>query len=157
MIDREAFNAYAANLGIVEQREPCFVYLMRCDRYVKIGIAADVEVRRERLQLATPLEVTVGSKYGFRDRRYAFMTERSAHEELAALRTYGEWFDMEFDLADHVVRETAKAARKLMRSRTIGLKDQYETLWRQYVTDKALQAEVSAFYVKRLESFVGRR
>jgi hypothetical protein len=151
MLDRGAFDNYAASLGLFEARERCFVYLMRCDRFVKVGIAKDAEARRATLQMTNPFEVTIGKKFSFSDRRYALATERAAHDELAAHRVYGEWFDVEFETAVLVVQEIAAAAKILTRSRTVELQKQYAALWRRYRTDKALQAEVNAADAKRLE------
>lgn len=142
--DREAFDAYAYSEGLLENPQRCFLYLMRCERFIKVGIAADVERRRARLQLTNPFPVTVARKYGFGDRHYAYLAERASHQDLADHRVYGEWFDADFETIEGVVVDIVDAARKLMRKRRAERRAKYQELWRQYLRDNAFRSQVNA-------------
>jgi len=140
--DREAFSAYAYRLGLIEVPQRCFLYLMRCERYTKVGIAADVEKRRAKLQMANPFPVTVARKYGFGDRRYAHLAEQATHKDLAEHRVYGEWFEADFDTVESLVLEIVDAARELSRKRRATMKAKHTELWNRYLADQAFRAEV---------------
>ena len=66
------------------------VYLMATadGRYLKIGIARDVEARRSSLQTAHPEKLKVIGVIPGGGRRL----ERQLHLEFRAYRTLGEWF-----------------------------------------------------------------
>jgi hypothetical protein len=78
-----------------DQEEPTSVYVLECAGRVKIGIAADVAVRVEHLQLACPLEITVAHERRFPTRTQARLAERSVHVAHAASRLWGEWFELD--------------------------------------------------------------
>lgn len=68
------------------------VYYMRIGNRVKIGFTTDLDAR---LAAINPEELMV-TEPGTR------MTERRRHDQFAELRTHGEWFRLEGDLAQHI-------------------------------------------------------
>lgn len=138
-LDREAVDAYAARSGILMPTARCFVYLMRTGRYVKVGIADDVEARRDRLQLSSPHEITTTAKYGMGDRIYARLAERATHADLDQYRMHGEWFDVDYHIALESVGWHVAEARKLRKVRVRESKAKYAELCARYQTDKAFR------------------
>ena len=75
-------------------RVPSRTYVIRCEGFVKIGIASDVERRFRDLQSANPHRLEcLAVLPGGRD------VERRLHARFAAQRTHDEWFRIEGDLA----------------------------------------------------------
>lgn len=141
--DREAFHTYAFRKGLVMEPDKCFVYLMRSGIFIKVGIAANVEMRRYKLQMANPFEVRIERKYGVGDRHYARLAERATHEDLAEYRVHGEWFRVEFDVALEATEFFVENVRRMRKERNVALKAEYEKLWTRYLSDKAFRAKVN--------------
>ena len=71
-----------------------FLYVLACERFVKVGLAEDVYKRIRTLQNATPfpLRRLTHQRIPYILRRAA---EARAHTALAKHRIHGEWFDIE--------------------------------------------------------------
>lgn len=59
---------------------------------VKIGVAKNIEVRQRNLQTGNPLLLRI---LGWIETPDAFQLERELHDQFAATRVRGEWFDIE--------------------------------------------------------------
>lgn len=64
----------------------------RDQKYVKIGIASDVEKRIATLQTANPRVILLKRQYGPFGRKEALEIEGQIHKRLAKMRVRGEWF-----------------------------------------------------------------
>lgn len=142
MFDRDAFETFARRAGLVMDGDRCFVYVMKSGIFHKVGIATNVAVRRERLQMASPFEVKVMRTYGMGDRHWARTVERAVHDDLAEFRVHGEWFKVGLEEVTEAVEFFVREARRLRKERNAKLKAEYAALWHRYLTDKAFKAEV---------------
>lgn len=124
--------------------EATFLYLMRCDRFTKVGIASDVDSRRETLQRSNPLPVKVATKFGFPQKRYALCAERLIHGTLVAHRVHAEWFDVEYAQVHDLAKRVAAATRTLAERHAAAVSAHYEAVRERYDTDPAYRAEVDA-------------
>jgi hypothetical protein len=71
------------------QKTSCFVYVMRCEQFVKIGIAADPKQRVKMLQVGNPFPIKLlYQMWSMNARR----DERLLHRALKPHRERGEWF-----------------------------------------------------------------
>lgn len=123
---------------------PTFVYIMRCDRFIKVGISAEIERRLTGLQGANPFKVTLARKYYFDNRQYAAIAERTCHAVFAEARVYGEWFDVPYSVAFPFVTKVVNATKLLP---SIHLRqDVADQLAREarYETDARYRAKVDA-------------
>ena len=68
-----------------------FLYLIKCQQFVKIGVANHVESRLAQLSTGNPFPLEVLAVYGFDD---AEIAERAIHQRFANSRKRGEWFDL---------------------------------------------------------------
>lgn len=82
-----------------DQTQPTKLYVLECAGKVKIGIAADVADRVAHLQMACPVKITVAHERLFPTRTLARLAERSLHLQHADARLWGEWFEMDVDVA----------------------------------------------------------
>lgn len=90
------------------------VYVVKCDRFVKVGVAHDVAKRIATLQTANPhkLELVHASE-PLRSLTYAGIAERSAHAVLEPSRVHSEWFKTLPSRAVKVVDACCEAACNL--------------------------------------------
>jgi hypothetical protein len=72
---------------------PTHLYLMRCERFAKIGIAQDVARRQAALQPSCPFPISVELSIRLASFTEARAHERRLHAKFAHWRTIGEWFD----------------------------------------------------------------
>jgi len=74
------------------QPTPTHLYALGCGPFVKIGVAIDVEVRRNVLQKACPYEIAILKTVLRQDFDAAHSVELALHRQFAEHRTFGEWF-----------------------------------------------------------------
>lgn len=139
--DRDAFLRTARPSEPFELT-PCFVYLMQCERFVKVGIATDPQKRWAGLQGANPFPVRLAGKFRFDDRSYAYLAEQACHRVMAAHRTFGEWFDVPYDSAKAVVRRVVPAARYLAELHRRAVRDKLRADKLRYQQDPEFRAEI---------------
>lgn len=99
----------------LDRMEPTYVYVMVCGKWVKIGMASDINRRLATLQSNCPMPITVDMQKVFPSRLYAIMAEMEAHRLLAEYRIHGEWFTAKPHLARRVVRAVYAATDALIR------------------------------------------
>jgi hypothetical protein len=68
-----------------------YLYLIKCQQYYKIGVAADVEQRLAQLSTGNPFPLEVLAVYGFAN---AEPVEHAIHQRFANARVRGEWFEL---------------------------------------------------------------
>jgi len=91
--DREAFLNQPPPGGPEEGYViPTSMYLLHCQGFYKVGIAANVRSRLSTIQTSNPHKVTLERVNNYPCRAYAVMAERLAHQLLAPHRRSGEWF-----------------------------------------------------------------
>lgn len=98
--DREELAAASESPGT-----PWHVYLIRGLEQHKIGISTNVERRLRELKNtggASSLEVVATAQ--FADRKVAGSVERHLHDRFKNKRRHGEWFDLNDDEVDEVLR-----------------------------------------------------
>jgi excisionase family DNA binding protein len=91
----EDVEAYEQRNPATEQG-PCDVYVVRCQNFVKIGKATNVESRIKSLQAANPLELEVLKVL---TEGNGHQLELELHKRFAAQRHRLEWFRIEGELA----------------------------------------------------------
>lgn len=142
--DREAFLKRELPSFTPGNIVPSWVYVMRCERFVKIGISSDVAKRHRGLQGAVPLLVTMANKYTFADRQYAWLAEQECHALLSDYRTFGEWFEVPYELAIGTVRQVVPAARRLMEIHRQRREEEERERIRQIKADPLRRAQYDA-------------
>jgi hypothetical protein len=73
--------------------DPTYLYMIRCQNYIKIGISSQPEVRISALQIGCPFKLEM---VGYFLPRNAWVIEHAAHKILteSGRHTHGEWFEM---------------------------------------------------------------
>jgi len=112
--DRDAFMATSPFLWCPGDIIPSYVYVMRCERFVKVGITSNLKKRLAGLQGENPFRVTLASQFLLADRRYAWLAEQNCHKVMREYRVFGEWFDIPFETARPVVVAVLAATRALL-------------------------------------------
>jgi T5orf172 domain. len=67
------------------------LYLIECERFMKIGVAYDVQKRLAELSTGNPFELRVLAVYGFEN---AQVIEAALHQRFSNGRIRGEWFSL---------------------------------------------------------------
>jgi predicted GIY-YIG superfamily endonuclease len=77
------------------------VYIIRNGKKggYKIGVARDVEKRRDSLQTGNPVELYIVAKFDFGSQAKAYQMESALHKMFKRHRIRGEWFDNRIRLA----------------------------------------------------------
>lgn len=145
-VDRDAVASHARRIGLVRPDDKCFVYIMRSGDFVKVGIAANVEARRFKLQMASPHPVTVHAKYGTGARVYARLAERAIHEDLKDHRLHGEWFNSSIEQTVESVEWHVNEVRKMRKRDTLKYNDDFEALCQRYRKDSVFRMDVDEFH-----------
>jgi hypothetical protein len=68
-----------------------FIYILKSDKYYKIGIAKDVAKRIRELQTGNPIKIALVSAAFFEN---APQFEKKLHEAFSEYWTHGEWFEL---------------------------------------------------------------
>jgi len=73
----------------------CYVYVIECDGFFKVGISSDVEERLASFKSHSPHEFKIVHIRKFDSRVVAFDVEKTIHHELKTLgkHRHGEWFE----------------------------------------------------------------
>jgi excisionase family DNA binding protein len=99
-VTAEALEEYEARQSApLSKMGACYVYFIRRGDFVKIGKAGNVEKRLRALQAANPEPLELLATV-YDDNGHAL--ERELHRKFAALRTTGEWFRLESELAEFI-------------------------------------------------------
>lgn len=72
-------------------QESCFVYVMAAGKFIKVGIAADVDRRLGNIR-SGPLDVEIIGKRRMPNRATAIKAEKAVHTALAKYHHRREWF-----------------------------------------------------------------
>lgn len=67
------------------------VYVIKCDKFYKIGVADNVKTRMADLQTSNPFELRV---IATRCVEKAFAVESKLHNDYKPFRVRGEWFEL---------------------------------------------------------------
>ena len=69
-----------------------YLYLLRCNKYYKIGISSSLEQRIDYLQIGNPYEIDLlmAVKIG-----NSLESEKLLHERFSHRRVRGEWFELD--------------------------------------------------------------
>lgn len=115
-----------------------FVYLIRCDRYYKIGVANDVSRRLAELQIGNPRPLVAISCYEFDN---CTSVEAVLHQKFDSKKTIGEWFE----LNKYQIREFEKVC-SLLNGRKNG-----ETIMpsEEEIAEAQVQQEIESEEVKK--------
>jgi hypothetical protein len=98
-------------MPVLPERNKSVLYVLKANRYYKIGISLDFAKRMEAIQACNPLEVRLVT-FEYIPTRRRIQIEKAVHGRLAEYRMHGEWFDASSVLIRRVVREVVKAAKK---------------------------------------------
>lgn len=71
---------------------PCYVYLIKCGEFTKIGVATKPESRLAELQVGNPFAISLLKMWKLHSKENAFRVERTLHKTLSKFRALGEWF-----------------------------------------------------------------
>lgn len=69
-----------------------YVYLIKCNDYIKIGISEDVQSRLLYLQTGNPFRLSLLESHECKN---AHSIEKKIHDELSSKRVLGEWFSLD--------------------------------------------------------------
>ena len=86
-----------ASKWLAKQRRRAHVYVISeasVDRPIKIGVAANVDLRLSGLQGGNHRQLVVRATLLFRSWNVAYKAEQRAHVNFATARMRGEWFDL---------------------------------------------------------------
>lgn len=78
---------------------PTSVYIIECAGYVKIGVSHRPHERLSTINTAVPILATLYGVREFDTRLVAHEIESRLHRKFRALRTNGEWFDLDPETA----------------------------------------------------------
>lgn len=92
----------------------CYVYLIKCKNYVKIGNAINPEKRVKHLQIGNPFPLELIAKLPFPTKKTAELYERELHHRLRKHRAFGEWFHEEGMML--ALKEPRRRDRKVMKT-----------------------------------------
>lgn len=82
----------------------CHVYLMRCEGFLKIGVALDVGQRQRGIQTGNPFDVTVVAYRPFPTIALATAAEAALHRQFVDKQHRSEWFVISDDEAIEALR-----------------------------------------------------
>ena len=80
--------------------EDRFIYILKSEKYYKIGITKDVAQRLRNLQTGNPIEIALVSAAFFKG---APRFESRLHEAFSEYRTNGEWFELPPDKLEDLI------------------------------------------------------
>jgi len=69
-----------------------FIYLIRCEGFIKIGVSEDVDSRLGTISVCNPYPVTLDHVFALPSAKDAFHVERNIHNALSRYHHKGEWF-----------------------------------------------------------------
>ena len=72
-----------------------YVYMIKADQFVKVGVAKNPEKRLEQMQTGSPYELEIIALLPFITRSMAFEYENHLHRRLRRFHFRGEWFSIE--------------------------------------------------------------
>ncbi len=78
-----------------QNTKPASVYLMRCEDYLKIGVAVSVGWRQVSMQTGNPFELKIVGQRLFPTFGEATRAEASLHAKFKEQRHRGEWFRLD--------------------------------------------------------------
>jgi hypothetical protein len=78
-----------------------YLYLVRCNDLVKIGITNDVEYRLRTMQTGNPYPLELILQFEYKS---AMLVERVLHSKFSKFRVRGEWFRFTDDELETVVK-----------------------------------------------------
>jgi len=74
-----------------------FVYLIKCNEFVKIGVAVNAQLRIRDMQIGNPYELVLLKSY---PSPVPYEDEENLHCILERYRVRGEWFKLPQDIVD---------------------------------------------------------
>jgi hypothetical protein len=98
-------------MPVQPERNKSVLYVVKANRFYKIGISLDFAGRLADIQLYNPLKVRLVT-FEYIPTRRRIQIEKAVHARLADYRMHGEWFDASPVLIKQVVREVVTSAKK---------------------------------------------
>jgi len=86
------------------KKSPQFLYFIRSNNHVKIGISSNVSERIEELQRGNPIKLEILGVI----KNSSFKKEEEIHNKFINLRTVGEWFKYENSIAEYINKNSSK-------------------------------------------------
>lgn len=77
------------------------LYLIKCQNFYKIGVAANVQDRLAQLATGNPFDLEVLAVFQF---EYANSVESALHQRFSNERVRGEWFELETHHIDEIIQ-----------------------------------------------------
>jgi len=111
-------------------KEPTYVYAFRCEKYVKIGVAADIPKRMKALVLCNPFPIVVERADLYGSRLEAMIVEKAAHRALVDKHHHGEWFTAKPERVDRLLSHIFVASHDLFRLHNLERQERAEQ-WRE--------------------------
>ena len=79
-----------------------YVYILECEGYHKIGVAADVNRRVNSMESGNPLQINIIFRAGYPSNRISRDIEKSIHKELEEYKHKKEWFILSEEQVEYV-------------------------------------------------------
>lgn len=95
-----------------------YVYVLKCHKFYKIGIATDIKKRMSSLQIGNPYQITLVEKYKIPPEKCLYF-EQEIHRVLRGCRKHvrGEWFTLGDEVLD-VIKNRFKLVENFYNKRT---------------------------------------
>jgi hypothetical protein len=101
--------------GDMAPGEMVFLYAVRCEQFLKIGISHNIPQRIAGMQADNPFKITLALYRTIRHEA-ANTIETAVHQALAAFHVRGEWFSCDLSVAKEAIRRAiAEGERRLPR------------------------------------------
>jgi len=135
----------------------CYLYIMECGGFIKVGISKDPSGRLRSINTSTPFEVKIIKTFGFNFLQEAKFAEKLAHESLSDMGFHEklEWFSCGIDQALSVCRESADISIKTIKGKAIGKK--HKALSMLELLNLAKVSEITNIEISRLKAILESR
>lgn len=97
-------------MPVQPERNKSVLYVVKANRYYKVGISLDFASRMETIQTYNPLRVRLVA-FEYIPTRRRIQIEKAVHARLAEYRIHGEWFDASPVMIKQVIREVIASAK----------------------------------------------
>ncbi len=104
-----------------------YIYVMKCEHYMKIGMASNFENRLAAISCCTPFEVSILDTFELDDKVSASVAEKLCHDELKKANYHKklEWFHLteeSLKIVKQCVEIVRKGKFKILRRQLLDLK-----------------------------------
>lgn len=80
------------------------IYILKSEKYLKIGKANDIEKRIHQLQTGNPIRIDLVGYYPCKNDSFALDLENSIHRILKRYKYRGEWFEMSVEEIKEILK-----------------------------------------------------